>query len=80
MTQSNCDLPDDFMCSPTLINDDCEISFNHTFKQSGKYCVNVSAVNTVGFANVLHYVDVIGIRVSNLSFMKTLESEQPAPK
>lgn len=60
VTQSNCDLPDDFMCSPTLINDDCEISFNHTFKQSGKYCVNVSAVNTVGFANVLHYVDVIG--------------------
>ena len=61
VTESNCILPKDAMCSPTLMNDACHMTFNHTFGTSGQYCVNVSAINSVGFANVLHYVDVEGM-------------------
>ena len=38
------------MCSPTRLYHHCRNTINHTFRHTGDYCVNVTVMNTVSFA------------------------------
>ena len=60
VTRGDCKLPSDVICSPTRLYHHCRNTINHTFHHTGDYCVNVTATNTVSFAQKSIKVQVAG--------------------
>jgi len=60
VTRGSCALPSDVICSPTRLYHHCRNTINHTFHHTGGYCVNVTVMNTVSFAEKSINIQVDG--------------------
>ena len=56
-----CNLPPGDICSPTMEHkNSCSLIVNHTFHNSGNYCVNVGVMNDVSGTNTSLMVQIPG--------------------
>ena len=61
-------MPSDVICSPTRLYHHCRNTINHTFHHTGGYCVNVTVMNTVSFAEKSININVDGDGELRVSF------------